>query len=603
MLLFVVLIAWFKLQPARPPVEVPPSGTVPEEIIDDSRPVPGEAANVSDEKVPEQKVFLPEVKDPEPSASDSSVMHKEEEQLLTLINEHMEVTVSTWGACVKNVRLLGYRETLDENSDPVSFDFTGAPALSIGGVAKWGTSADFTLVSSTASNIVLRSSDGPVSLTRTIEIGDSYNISVRDAFSGDTQGPQTVPAYSLQAGSMTKVMSKSAVKGMTYISIDSCQVGAGGDVSHWSKIKDVTDDGRTKKLTLEDRFQPPPRQGGCSMFKPKLMSILPPTAEVVKEDPMLWIAVKNKFFVSILSPAGGSDGAVLEVKREVPEIENPSNSATWVQTPVIEEVSAKMVFKPVVVSGTEPVVREYSCYVGPKEYSQLKDLGKSYEEIMEFGFWSPLSRILLVSLNAIHSVLRNYGLAIIVLTIIVRMIFWPITHKSTESMKRMQAIQPEVKKLQAKYKDNPTKLNQATMALYKEHKVNPMAGCLPLLIQIPVFFALFTVLRSAVELRFASFLWISDLSEQEGLLAGVLPIPLNILPLVMTGLTIWQQKLTPSAGDPQQQKMMMLMPIMFLFLFYPMPSALVLYWTTSQLIALVQLLLQRRKKASVPAVA
>jgi YidC/Oxa1 family membrane protein insertase len=136
------------------------------------------------------------------------------------------------------------------------------------------------------------------------------------------------------------------------------------------------------------------------------------------------------------------------------------------------------------------------------------------------------------------------------------------------------------------------------MALYKERKVNPMAGCLPMLIQIPVFFALFTVLRSAVELRFAEFLWIRDLSEQEGLLAGVLPIPLNILPLVMTLLTLYQQKLTPAVGDPQQQKIMMFMPVMFLFLFYPMPSALVLYWTTSQLIAVVQLVLQQRKKAA-----
>lgn len=589
-LLFVGLIAWFKLQPARPPVEPPSADGVPEAVIGGTVP----EAEV-DAEVPGLNPPLIDNKSPAASLDVvTPVLHKTEEQLVTLSNGKMEVTVSSWGACVSKVRLLDYRETIDKDSEPVAFDFAEAPALAIGGVPQWGTGSDFSVISSSSSNAVLRSAEGDVTVTRTIGIADGYNLIVRDAFSGKAD---TIPAYSLQAGSMSKVKSESAVQGMTYISIDSFPA-EGSRVVHWSKKKDVTDDGRVKKLTLEDRFQPAPRQGGCSMFKPKLMKMLPVDAEVLKDEPFKWVAVKNKFFVSILAPQEGSDGAVMMVKREVPETEDLANSATWVQSPVIEAVSARMLFKPVKISGEQELVREYTCYIGPKEYSQLKKLGKSYEEIMEFGFWSFLSRILLVSLNAIHSVLGNYGLAIIVLTVIVRVIFWPVTHKSTESMKRMQAIQPEVKKLQAKYKDNPTKLNQATMALYKEHKVNPMAGCLPLLVQIPVFFALFTVLRSAVELRFASFLWIKDLSEQEGLLANVLPIPLNILPLVMTGLTVWQQKLTPSAGDPQQQKMMMLMPIMFLFLFYPMPSALVLYWTTSQLIALVQVLLQHRKKAS-----
>jgi YidC/Oxa1 family membrane protein insertase len=311
-----------------------------------------------------------------------------------------------------------------------------------------------------------------------------------------------------------------------------------------------------------------------------------------------WVAVKNKFFLSILSPVKGAQGLELTVRRAADENESADDSSTWTQSAVVEEVSARMTFEGKVLGDGTSFSREYVYYVGPKKYAELKKLGKSYGEIMQFGFWSPLSRVLLTLLTFFYSVFNNYGVAIIMVTILVRMVFWPITHKSTESMKRMSAIQPEVKKLQAKYKDSPEKLNKATMALYKEHKVNPVAGCLPMLIQIPVFFALFTVLRSAVELRFADFLWIKDLSEQEGLLAGMIPIAgcLNILPLVMTGLTLWQQKITPSAGDPQQQKMMMFMPVMFLFLFYPMPSALVLYWTTSQLIALVQLLLQRRKK-------
>ena len=171
-------------------------------------------------------------------------------------------------------------------------------------------------------------------------------------------------------------------------------------------------------------------------------------------------------------------------------------------------------------------------------------------------------------------------------------------------MKKMQKLQPQLSKLREKFKDSPKKLQEKQMLLYRENGVNPLAGCLPMFVQMPVFIALFTVLRSAVELRFASFLWIADLSEPEGLLAGVLPFPaggLNILPLAMTGTMILQQRLTPSAGDPQQQKMMQFMPLMMLFIFYNMASALVLYWTVSQLLSILQLVMQQRKEKAVAA--
>jgi len=138
------------------------------------------------------------------------------------------------------------------------------------------------------------------------------------------------------------------------------------------------------------------------------------------------------------------------------------------------------------------------------------------------------------------------------------------------------------------------------MALYKEHKVNPMGGCLPMFIQIPVFIALFSVLRSAIELRFSKFLWISDLSEPENLFAGMVPIvgSLNILPILMAATMMWQQRLTPTAGDAQQQKMMaVMMPVMMLFFFYGMPSGLVLYWTTSQVLMIAQMLIRKKKEA------
>jgi YidC/Oxa1 family membrane protein insertase len=243
--------------------------------------------------------------------------------------------------------------------------------------------------------------------------------------------------------------------------------------------------------------------------------------------------------------------------------------------------------------------RAQSLYVGPKKYAELKALGLRRDGVMELGKMGWAGRPLLNTLNAIYRVVPNYGVAIIVLTLLVRILFWPVTHKSTESMRKMSALQPQIKALQAKFKDNPQRMQQETMKLYKENKVNPLGGCVPMLVQIPVFIALFTVLRSAVELRFAPFLWISDLSEPENLLAGMIPVigSLNILPLLMVATMFIQQKLTPAAGDPQQQKMMaIMMPLMMLIFFYTMPSGLVLYWTTSQVSMIVQLLVRKERE-------
>ena len=200
-------------------------------------------------------------------------------------------------------------------------------------------------------------------------------------------------------------------------------------------------------------------------------------------------------------------------------------------------------------------------------------------------------------LNLFNSCIPNYGVAIILLTILVRILFWPLTHKSTIGMRKMQEIQPLLKEIQAKYKGNPQRLQQETWQLYREHKVNPLSSCLPMLVQIPVFFALFVVLRGAVELRYAPFLWIDDLSQPEALLAGTFPFGgLNILPILMAATMALQSALTPSAGDKSQQRMMMVfMPIMMLVMFYNFASALSLYWTLSQVMSIAQMWWIRKK--------
>jgi len=335
------------------------------------------------------------------------------------------------------------------------------------------------------------------------------------------------------------------------------------------------------------------------MFKPKLTEPLPAATNLVKMIGSEWVAVKNKFFVQVLAPKGGGAGIAMAIRREVPKTESPSVAQSWVKDAALDEVAAAMCFREREIPAGEAIFSEISYYAGPKAYTQLKLLGNRQDDVMEFGSWLyPISKLLLIILSFLYKLIPNYGVAVILLTLIVRIAFWPVTHKSTESMKEMQKIQPLINQVREKYKDKPQKMNQEVMAVYKEHKVNPMSGCLPILVQIPVFIALFTVLRSAVELRFAEFLWIKDLSEPENLLAGIVPFGLNILPILMAATMFWQQKLTPTAGDPQQQKMLLyMMPIMMLFMFYTMASALVLYWTVSQVISIYQLYRQKRKAA------
>jgi YidC/Oxa1 family membrane protein insertase len=222
------------------------------------------------------------------------------------------------------------------------------------------------------------------------------------------------------------------------------------------------------------------------------------------------------------------------------------------------------------------------------------------EEVMQFGFWGVISVVLLKSMKFFYKLIPNYGVAIIIITILIKVLFWPIQAKSIKSMKAMQKFQPLMTKLREKYKEDPQRLNAEMMKLYKEHKINPFAGCLPMVVQIPVFFALYSMLRCAIELRGASFLWIHDLSAPDTLF-HVAGFPINLLPLLMTAASIWQMKITPQTGDQQQQKMMMFMPLMMLFFFYSTSSGLVLYWTVQQFLSIAQQWWGMRQTENAPA--
>ena len=224
----------------------------------------------------------------------------------------------------------------------------------------------------------------------------------------------------------------------------------------------------------------------------------------------------------------------------------------------------------------------YSLYLGPKDHSLLSASNAGLENAIDFGDWLKwLAMPLLISLKFIHNnFIHNYGIAIILLTLIIKIIFWPLGNKSYRSMKEMQKLQPKIAEMREKYKDDKARISQEMMALYKSHKVNPLGGCLPMVIQIPVFFGLYKTLLFAIELRHSPLIWwIQDLSAKD---------PYYITPIIMGATMFVQQKMTPPAGDPMQAKIMLFMPIIFTVMFLNFPSGLVIYWLFNNVISIGQ---------------
>ncbi|MCP5119702.1 MAG: membrane protein insertase YidC [bacterium] len=234
----------------------------------------------------------------------------------------------------------------------------------------------------------------------------------------------------------------------------------------------------------------------------------------------------------------------------------------------------------------------FPVYVGPKDVDLLKETDPRLGQLVDFGFFSILAKPLFIVLKYLHdNVVANYGWSIVLITVAINFLTLPLKFTSLKSMRKMQALQPLIKQINEKYKGvgmrDPKKSqqNEEMMALYKKHGVNPMGGCMPMLLQIPFFFAFYSVLNIAIELRGADWLWVGDLSQPETL-------PIHILPIVMTLSQFAMQKMTPTTTpDPNQQRMMMLMPLMFLFFFYNVSAGLVLYWLTSNLVGVAQQLL------------
>ncbi|MDD4980447.1 MAG: membrane protein insertase YidC [Candidatus Omnitrophica bacterium] len=249
--------------------------------------------------------------------------------------------------------------------------------------------------------------------------------------------------------------------------------------------------------------------------------------------------------------------------------------------------------------------RTFRIYLGPQELRQITAAKSEWAAVMYYGTFDFIARLLLKLLDLLYSLVHNWGVTIIILSFLIYLLLYPLSIKQMRSMKQMQALQPAIEELKKLHKNNPQKLNTEIMALYREYKVNPLSGCLPMVLQIPIFFALYQVLIRSVALKGANFLWIKDLSSPDRLFVLPTSIPIlgneiNILPILMAIGMFFQQKMSMSAvsgGSADQQKLMMIIfPLMFGFIFYRMPSGLVLYWFINSTLMLLQQVLMSRKR-------
>lgn len=296
--------------------------------------------------------------------------------------------------------------------------------------------------------------------------------------------------------------------------------------------------------------------------------------EIIIEGKVAWTAVEEKYFTSTLIPLS----------------ENPSQVRASRKNE--DTITYKLLYPFISLNPGEEKTYSFFLYIGPKDIDILSSQNALLEKTIDFGWFDIIAKPLLLSLKFFYKYIGNYGIAIILITIIIKILFWPLANKSFKSMKGMQNIQPEIAKLKEKYAGNKEEFAKQQMALYKQYNVNPLGGCLPMLLQIPVFIALYRVLADSIELRHADFItfWINDLSAKD---------PTYIAPLLMGASMFLQQKMTPTAADPAQAKMMMFMPLIFTVMFLSFPSGLVIYWLLNNVLSIAQQI-YINKKSNVP---
>ncbi|HEV3244437.1 MAG TPA: membrane protein insertase YidC [Chthoniobacterales bacterium] len=295
-----------------------------------------------------------------------------------------------------------------------------------------------------------------------------------------------------------------------------------------------------------------------------------------------WAAISDQFFTTLIAPLTAKANGVWGRRFDISPEQKMYGIAGALRMPGFQ------------LPPGQTYSAKFEIWAGPKIYHRLARLDHNEAEIMDFGMFKIVSQFLLNFLNWLHGFIGSYGWSILALTAVVKIVLWPLQDKANKSMRRMSLLNPKVQELREKYKDDPTRMNQEVMKLYKDYGINPVGGCLPMVIQIPIFFGLFKMLGQAVELRNSSFLWVKDLSQPDTV-AVLFGVPVNVIPLCMAASQIWLMAMTPKTGDPTQRRVMMFTPLIFLFICYNFAAALALYYTTQNIFSIVQFYYNKRQ--------
>ncbi len=461
-------------------------------------------------------------------------------------------TFNSQGGILEKFVLKDYKDTIEADSPNVDLVGKNAYAkgplglfLSRGGndeihtwkYGKWAFEG---------TDVVMNETDGTKSITFTGEV-NGYRIVRQMTFHADT--------YLIEENTTVTNLNATGVEGSVSFTAAAKSMSAEDDRYNPTKVAYMVADGRDEMEDREDLAE----------------------KGLAASGGLKWGTIESNYFMFAI----------------VPDNSESTLSASFQDNVFRMAVNEEATFMPNVAKSFKA-----SYFIGPTDRQMLANMPNELGDAINFGWFDFLAKPMLIGMNFFYDYVGNYGLAIIILTIIIKLIFWPLSQKSYGSMEQMKKLQPMVAKLREKYGDDKQRLNQETMALYKTYKVNPMGGCLPMVVQIPVFFGLYKALLGAVELRHAPFIeylpftdlpWLADLSAKD---------PYYITPVIMGASMFLQQKMTPSAGDPTQQKIMMLMPVVFTFMFLQFPSGLVIYWLLNNLLSIgQQLMIARANKA------
>ncbi len=514
------------------------------------------------------------------------------EQVLEVTHVQVRYVFSSHGGGVKEIDLLGYPETIstrrqktpETNRVATLNRFSPAPSMAVlGGDGLQGDNV-FTL---SRTGDVVRAEKiltNGLNIVKEFQFASNYLVTATVRLENQSSAPLTLPAQEWVVGTATPIGPRD----------DGTAVGV------------LWYDGTKAQSDISAMW-----------FNPRSFIFFPGTPRSEYRggaSNVVWVAAHNQFFTLAAMPRVPAQEVVVR-KIELPRFTGEEANLVATNAPPPVGYETALLYPPATLAPNQKVERQIILYAGPKEYQTLARIAGQFNNnldgVMNYGgFFGFFSKALLIGMNGLHNAIRlPYGWAIIAITVLIKLIFWPLTQASTRSMKQMQALQPQMNAIKEKYKDDPMKMNRKTMEFMREHKVSPIGGCLPMVLQIPVFFGFYRMIQSAIELRGAHFLWVGDLSKPDTLfiipgmswvpfvgIPGV-GLPFNLLPLIMGVTMLLQARMTPPAPgmDPTQQKIMRYMPLMFMVFLYRFSAGLTLYWTIQNLLTIAQTKLTKMK--------